>query len=151
MQSEILDQLDNEATQIAVEDMMRQYRTYLLTVPEDRMPNLTAQYTLEMPNFSNIKQSAVENAAVDNVDNESERKRFLIRIVRSLKKLSPLERQLIALKYLEMVPLFNQDIAAELHISLRKFYYTRNRALYKMALSMGVEKYKEEADAHEVR
>lgn len=144
MESEILDQLDNEATQIAVENMMRQYRTYLLTVPEDRMPKVTAQYTLEMPNFSNIKQSAVENAAIANVDSESDRKRFLIRIGRSLRKLNELERKLIALKYLEMDPLFNQDIAVELNISLRKFYYTRNRALYKMALSMGVEKYKED-------
>lgn len=144
MESEILDQLDNEATQIAVENMMRQYRTYLLTVPEDRMPKVTAQYTLEMPNFSNIKQSAVETAAIANVDSESDRKRFLIRIGRSLRKLNELERKLIALKYLEMDPLFNQDIAVELNISLRKFYYTRNRALYKMALSMGVEKYKED-------
>lgn len=151
MHSDILDQIDNEATQIAVENMMRQYRTYLLTVPEDRMPKVTAQYTLEMPNFSNIKQSAVENAAVDNVDNETERKKFLHRIARSLGKLSSLERKLIALKYLEMDPLFNQDIAAELHISPRKFYYTRNSALYKMALSMGVAKYKEEVNAHEVR
>lgn len=144
MESEILDQLDNEATQIAVENMMRQYRTYLLTVPEDRMPKVTAQYTLEMPNFSNIKQSAVENAAIANVDSESDRKKFLVRIGRSLRNLNELERKLIALKYLEMDPLFNQDIAVELNISLRKFYYTRNRALYKMALSMGVEKYKED-------
>ncbi|MFX3673300.1 MAG: ArpU family phage packaging/lysis transcriptional regulator [Paenisporosarcina sp.] len=144
MFAEILDQLDNEATQEAVEKELRQYRTYLLTVPEDRMPSLTAQYTLEMPNFSNVKQSAVENTAVANVDNESERGRFLKRISRSMNKLTWIERQIIAYKYLQMEPWYNLDIYLELKISRSKFYRLRNSALYRLAFAMGVEKYKEE-------
>lgn len=143
MEIEILGQLDNEATQTAVEKTLRQYRTYLLTVPEERMPSLTAQYTLEMPNYSNLKQSGVERAAIDNVDGEQERQRFLKRISISMKKLTMLERQLIFLKYLHMEPRYNYEIYRELNISESKFYRLRNNALYKLALALKIEKYKE--------
>lgn len=138
---ETLDQIDSEATQNAVEEMLRQYRTYMLTVPENRMPSLTANYTLEMPNYSTVKQSAVENAAIENVDAESKRQRFFIRISKGLRKLTTIERQLIALKYLQMEPLYNYEVYTELSISESKFYRQRNRALYKLALALGVEKY----------
>lgn len=141
---EILDQLDNTATQEAVENILRQYRTYMLTVPENRMPSLTAQYTLEMPSFSNIKQSGVEKAAIENVDSESERQRFFNRMSRSMNKLTGIERQLIALKYLQMEPLYNYEVFTEMNITESKFYRLRNRALYKLALALGVEKYRKE-------
>lgn len=136
-----LNQIDNEATQKAVEEILRQYRTYMLTVPEERMPTLTTQYKLEMPNFSNIKQSAVENAAIENVDAEAERKRFFVRMSSAMRKLTYIERQLIAVKYLQMEALYNYRVYTELNISESTFYRMRNKALYKLALALGVEKY----------
>lgn len=151
MDIEILGQLDSEATQEEVEKALRQYRTFMLTVPEERMPNLTAQYTLEMPNFSNIKQSAVENASLENVNNEVERSKFIGRISYGLRKLTLVERKIIGLKYLDLDPWYSTEIAEHLHIGKTKYYQLRNRAFYKMALAMGIEKYKEEVTSHEVR
>lgn len=136
-----LAQIDSAATQKAVEEKFRQYRTYMLTVPEDKMPSITTRYTLEMSNFSNVKSSAVENAAIDIADTDIEREKFFNWIASGMRKLTKIERKLIALKYLQMEPVYNYDIFTELNISESTFYRIRNQALYKLALSMRVVKF----------
>lgn len=136
-----LSQIDSAATQKAVEEKLRQYRTYMLTVPEDKMPSLTAHYTLEMPNYSNMKKSAVEDAAIENVDADIKREKFFSWISMGMRRLTKMERKLIAFKYLQMEPMYNYDICAELNISESSFYRIRNQALYKLALSLRIEKY----------
>lgn len=136
-----LAQIDSAATQKAVEGKLRQYRTYMLTVPEEKMPSLTAHYTLEMPNYSNVKTSAVEDAAIENVDSDIQREKFFNWISMGMKRLTKMERKLIAFKYLQMEPMYNYDICAELNISESSFYRVRNQALYKLALSLRIEKY----------
>ncbi|WP_369436136.1 hypothetical protein [Lysinibacillus fusiformis] len=39
---DLLNNIDGRATQEAVEAVLRQYRTYMLTTPEDMMPTVTA-------------------------------------------------------------------------------------------------------------
>lgn len=142
-----LAQIDSAATQKEVEEKFRQYRTYMLTVPEDKMPAITTRYTLEMPNFSNIKSSSVENAAIDIADSEIEREKFFNWIASGLRKLTKMERKLIALKYLQMEPVYNYDIYTELNISESSFYRIRNQALYKLALSLRIVKFIDVEDA----
>lgn len=139
--SDLLQQIDNVGTQKEVEQKLRQYRTYILTVPENKVPSITANYTLEMPNYSTIKKSAVEAMAINNVDAEAERQKFFSWIAKGMRKLNSIERKLIVLKYLQMEPMYNYEIYAELQMSESKFYRYRAKALYKLALALGIEKY----------
>lgn len=141
---DLLQNIDGKATQEAVEATLRQYRTFMLTTPEDLMPAITAKYTLEMPTFSNVKQSNVEGAAVKSADHFKEYEKFFSWFNRGLCKLTRIERHLITLAYLEMEPMYNYEIYTELNISERKFYRMRSKALYKLAMALGKEVYQDD-------
>ena len=140
---DLLKNIDGKATQQSIEATLRQYRTFMLTTPDEFMPSITAKYTLEMPTFSNIKQSSVEMAAIKSVDHIKECERFFTWFNRGLCKLTEIERRLITLAYLEMEPMYNYEICTELNVSERKFYRMRTTALYKLALALGKEVYQE--------
>lgn len=144
---DLLNNIDGKATQKAVEAVLRQYRTYMLTAPEDMMPAVTAKYTLEKPYYSNVKQSGVEKAAVKGADFMQEYIKFFSWFNRGLCKLTQIERQLISLAYLDVEPMYNYEIYTELRMSESKFYRIRSQALYKLALGLRVEVYQQEAMA----
>ena len=138
---DLLNNIDGKSTQVAVEDVLRQYRTYMLTTPEEMMPSVTVQYTLEMPNYSNVKQSGVENAAVKMADFGQSYIRFLTWFNRGFCKLSKVERQIISLAYLEVEPMYNYEIYLYMRMSESKYYRLRRRAFYRLAISLGIEVY----------
>lgn len=138
---DLLNNLDGRATQKAVEKVLRQYRTYLLTVPEENMPAITAKYTIEMPNFSNQFNSGVENKALENVEFPMKFSKFLSYFNRGFIKLNKVERQIISMCYLEEEAMYNYEIYTMLNMSESKFYRLRTRALYKLALGLGIEVY----------
>lgn len=144
--NDLLENIDGKATQEAVETSLRQYRTYSLTTPEDLMPRITTRYTLEMVNFSNVKSSSVEDAAIKSADFFKEQMKFFDWFNRGLTKLTTIERKLITLSYLEEEPMYNYEIYTMLNISERKFYRMKSKALYKLALALGVEKYVTEVE-----
>lgn len=144
---DLLQNIDGKATQEAVEATLRQYRTFMLTTPEDLMPAITTKYTLEMPTFSNVKQSSVEGAAVKSADHFKEYEKFFGWFNRGLCKLTQIERHLITLAYLDVEPMYNYEIYTELRMSESKFYRIRSQALYKLALGLRIEVYQQEAIA----
>lgn len=73
---DILKNIDRKATQKAIENILRQYRTYQLTTPEDLLPTITANYTLNMPSYSGGFHSKVENATIRNVEHNKQAKGF---------------------------------------------------------------------------
>lgn len=141
---DLLKNIDRSATQKAVEKVFRQYRTYMLTTTEDLMPKLTTKYTLEMPNFSNVKSSKTENAAIKLASFSEEYERFMNWFNRGFNRLNKIERQIITLSNLEENPLHNYEIYAKLNLSERTFYRIKSNALYKLALFLGVIVYEEE-------
>lgn len=141
--SDMLRAIDEKETAKAIEEKLREYRTYKLIAHEDKVPQITAKYTVEMPNFSNIKSSSTENVAIANVEGKKEAEEFFLKFAKAMNKLTFIERRLITLAFLADDPLFNYEICAELNISESKFYRLRTKALYKLALAMGVERYKE--------
>lgn len=138
---DILKNIDGKATQKAVEKILRQYRTYQLTTPEDLLPTVTANYSLNMPSYSRGFNSKVENAAIRNVEHYKQAKAFFERFNRAFYKLTQKERQIIVMACLEETPLFNYQISKKLHISERTFYRIKAQALYKLALALRVEVY----------
>lgn len=141
--TDTLTAIDEKETARAIEEKLREYRTYKLIAHEDKVPQITAKYTVEMPNFSNIKSSSTENTALANVQNKKDAEEFLSKFAKAMNKLTYIERKLITLAFLEDDPLFNYEICNELNISESKFYRLRTKALYKLALAMGVERYRE--------
>ncbi len=53
---------------------------YLLAVPEERVPKVTASYSLVPPSSSNQFSSSVEDAVIEKVDFEKERDAYIERI-----------------------------------------------------------------------
>lgn len=143
--NDLLKNIDGKATQAAVEKVFRQYRTYMLTTDDDLMPIITTRFSMEMPNFSNVKSSQVENAAVKMATLSSDYSKFIKWFNRGFNKLNKHERQLITLSYLEEDPRHNYEIYKDMNISERTFYRMRNKALYKLAISLGVEVYVDES------
>ena len=133
---DILKSIDGKATQKAIEKILRQYRTYKLTTPEEFLPTITPKYTLEMPSFGGEVQSKVENAAIKNVEHYRQAEKFFERFNHGLYKLTKKERQLIVMAFLEGVPKFNYEISNELCISERTFYRLKQQALYKLYKSV---------------
>lgn len=144
--NDLLNNINGKLTQDAVETVLRQYRTYMLTTPEDMMPAITAQYTLEMPNYSNVKQSGVENSAVKMAEYDQECIRFFTRFNRGLRKLSRMERQIISSAFLDVEPMYNYEVYTEMRMSESKYYRLRRSALYKLAIGLGIEVYESEED-----
>ncbi|WP_458412763.1 ArpU family phage packaging/lysis transcriptional regulator [Schinkia sp. CFF1] len=142
--NDLLKNIDGRATQEAIEKVFRQYRTYMLTTEDDLMPTVTTKYTLEMPNFSNVKSSRVEEAAVKMASFAVDYLKFMNWFNRGFNKLNKTERQLITLSYLEEDPLHNYEIYRDMNVSERTFYRMRNKALHKLAISLGVEVYADE-------
>jgi len=138
---DILKNIDGKATQKAIEKILRQYRTYQLTTPEDFLPTITANYTLNMPSYSGRFHSKVENTAIRNIEHYKQAKAFFERFNRAFYKLTQKERQIIVMACLEETPLYNYQISKKLHISERTFYRIKAQALYKLALALQVEVY----------
>lgn len=141
---DMLKSIDGKATQKAIEKVLRQYRTYQLTTPEDLLPTITPKYTLEMPSFGGGVNSKVENAAIKNVELYKQAEKFFERFNRGFYKLTKRERQIIIMAFLEEIPMFNYQVANELNVSERTFYRMKSQALYKLALALRVEVYQED-------
>ncbi|MEX3625786.1 ArpU family phage packaging/lysis transcriptional regulator [Viridibacillus arvi] len=141
---EILQEIDNKKTLDAIENQLRLYRTYTLTMPDEQLPKVTASYSIEMPNFSNIKQSSTENAAIYNIDKRIQIEKFMKRFSICLNKLTKIERQLIVMMYMTHEASYIYEICEALRVSKSKFYRLKSTALYKLALSTGVVVYADE-------
>lgn len=138
---QILINIDGKETQKAVEKVFSDYRIYKLTIPEEFLPSITPRYTLEMPSFSNTVGSKVEDIVIQKVNFNQEQVKFFNWFNKAFRKLTEFERKLITLCYLQDEPLHNYEVYRELNIAERTFYRARNRAIYKLALALGVEKY----------
>lgn len=138
-----LQSIDRNATKKKVESILEQYRIYLLQVSINKLPSITAKYTL-VPASSNIVRSSTEKAAIANVDYEIERSRFIERVVDAVNRLPKEERQLIILRYFGEEEWFDYQVYTELNISERHYYRLKANALYKLAFALNVESYKSE-------
>jgi len=137
-----LQTIDRTATRRKVEMILRQYRMYLLQVSLDKLPSITAKYTL-VPSGSNLPTSTTEKAAIANVDYEMERNRFIEMVIQGVNRLSDEERRLIILRYMGEEEWFDYQVYCELNLSERHYYRLKANALKKLAIAMQVEVYEE--------
>lgn len=138
-----LAKIDNKATQKAVEAILEKYRI-MCYAHMDIVPAVTPAYKLTPPTTTNAFHSTTEDAAINNVDYEMHKRKFIDNLMRAINKLTYQERRVIVVKYMGEEELFNYEASIQLGMSERSFYRIRNRAFYKIALSMQVEVYEEE-------
>ncbi|WP_026572486.1 ArpU family phage packaging/lysis transcriptional regulator [Bacillus sp. UNC438CL73TsuS30] len=139
----ILPKIDEKKTKEAVEAALEKYRMYLLSVTEEKVPKITASYSLQPPAFTNEFHSPVESAAIDKVDMERERENYIEWIRRAVNRLNFKERELIIKRYLEDEELFDYELYNEMRMSERKYYRLKARAFYKLAFALKIEVYEQ--------
>ena len=138
-----LPEIDREETKKAVESAFEKYRFYLLTVPDERLPKLTATYSLVPPTNTNEFHSSTEDIAIKNVDFERERDKYIEWIRRAVNRLSSREREIIVKRYLQDEEVFDYEIYNELGYGERKYYRLKARIFYKLAFLLKIEVYRE--------
>ncbi len=137
-----LPEIDRELTKKAVESALEKYRFYLLTIPEEKLPRITASYSLIPPSNTNEFHSSTEEVVIDRIDGERERIEYIERIRRAVNRLGIRERELIIKRYLEEDEVFDYEIYNELGMSERKYYRLKARIFYKVAFILKLEVYK---------
>ncbi|MGD7021763.1 ArpU family phage packaging/lysis transcriptional regulator [Rossellomorea vietnamensis] len=140
----MLPEIDREKTKAAVESALEKYRFYLLTVPEDKLPKVTASYSLVPPSFSNEFHSSTEQAVMDRIELEIAKSKHIEWVLRGVNRLSKVEREIIYKRYLEDEEIFDYEIYNEIGISERRYYRLKARIFYKLAFLLKIEEYKSE-------
>jgi ArpU family phage transcriptional regulator len=139
----MLPEIDREKTKEAVEAALEKYRMFLLSFPEEKVPKITASYTLQPPAFTNEFHSPVEDAVIHKVDMEKERERYIDWVRKGINKLNFKEREMIIKRYLEDEEMYDYELYNEMGMSERKFYRLKSRAFYKLAFALKLEVYEE--------
>lgn len=136
-----LPEIDREKTKMAVEKALETYRYYSLQVSLDRLPSVTASYSL-MPASKSLPSSSTENAAIANLDYEQKRMKYINWIANAVNRMSKLERTIIYKRYLEDGEMFDYEIYRDLNMSERNYYRIKSRMFYKLAFALKIEVYK---------
>jgi len=139
----VLPEINREETKKAVEAAFEKYRFYLLTVPDERLPKLTATYSLVPPINTNEFHSSTEDIAIRTVDFERERDKYIEWIGKAVNRLSPKEREIIIKRYLKDDEIFDYELYNELGYSESRYYRYKARIFYKLAFILKVEVYNE--------
>jgi len=133
--------IDEKKTKLALELALEKYRKYLVTLPVDKMPTITASYTLAPPSNTNVVSSKTENAAIERVEFELERTNYMKSIMDALSTLKPEERTIMIERYLKEEVSYDIDIWTELNIGKTKYYKLKYQAMLRMAFALKVEVY----------
>ncbi|CRK80326.1 phage transcriptional regulator, ArpU family [Neobacillus massiliamazoniensis] len=138
----MLPELDREKTKEAVEKALENYKLFLLSIPDEKIPKVTANYSFEVPpTFGNGFHSSTEDTAIEKVDKEREREKYINWVRKAVNKLNFKEREMIIKRYLSDEEIYDYEIYNEMGMSERKFYRFKARAFYKLAFALKVEVY----------
>lgn len=140
-----LPEIDRDKTKAAVEKALETYRLFALQVSLDRLPSITASYSLA-PAASNLPSSSTEQAAIANVEYEQKRIKYITWIANAVNRISKIERAIIYKRYLQDNELFDYQIYRELNMSERNYYRLKSRLFYKLAFALKIEVYKEDVE-----
>jgi ArpU family phage transcriptional regulator len=137
----ILPEIDREKTKDEVEKTLEQYRIFLLSIPEGKVPKITASYSLQPPAITNEFHSSTESAAIEKVDYEREREKYIEWVRRGVNRLKFKEREIIVKRYFDDEEMYDYELYNKLGMSERKYYRLKARAFYSLALALKIEVY----------
>ena len=137
----MLPEIDREKTKEKVEQVLEKYRMFLLSVPEEKLPKITANYSLTPPAFTNEFHSPTESAAIDKVDLEKAKEKHIEWVRKAINKLNFKEREMIIKRYLSDEEMYDYQVYNQMGMSERKFYRFKARTFYKLAFALKIEVY----------
>ncbi|PFD32608.1 MULTISPECIES: ArpU family phage packaging/lysis transcriptional regulator [Bacillus cereus group] len=142
--------LDEEETKNEVEKVFEDYRIYLSQMPSDILPKVTASYSIVPPSVTNEFNSSTENIAIERVQYEMARDKFMNWVHRAVNRLPKRERQIIYMYYLEEEKGYDPDIMDEVKLGRTTYYKVKGKALLRLAFSLRKEVFKQKPQSEEV-
>ncbi|WP_242290011.1 ArpU family phage packaging/lysis transcriptional regulator [Bacillus cereus group sp. BfR-BA-01319] len=142
--------LDEEETKNEVEKVFEEYRMYLSQMPSDILPKVTASYSIVPPSVTNEFNSSTENIAIERVQYEMARDKFMNWVYRAVNRLPKRERQIIYMYYMEEEKGYDPDIMDEVGLGRTTYYKVKGKALLRLAFSLRKEVFKQKAQTEEV-
>lgn len=136
-------EIDKRKTKNEVEKVLAMYRRFTLQVSLNKLPSITASYSLA-PSSSNLPSSTTENAALANVQYERDRIEYLEWVSEAVNRLGETERTIIYMRYLKTSEEFDYQIYNELNMSERSYYRMKSNMFTNLALALNIVVYKEE-------
>lgn len=143
MQLTFLPAIDEDETKRNVENAFEQYKMMILMNPNDIEPKITSTFKLTPTSSSNEFNSSTENIALQRIEIEQKRSKYINRIIRAVNRLNYQERTIIIARYIADDEVFDYEVYQELGYSESKYYRIKARAFYKLAFMLGIEVYKE--------
>jgi ArpU family phage transcriptional regulator len=140
--TENVPKINEKATKKAVEEALDEYRDYLITLPSNLMPKVTASYSIIPPSFTNEFHSSTENAALERIQFLEERNAYFKWINEAVDTLKEDERLIIYNRYMKQDVGYDPDIWAELGIGRTKYYIVKGQALLRLGFALQIEVYK---------
>ncbi|MBG9498526.1 ArpU family transcriptional regulator [Bacillus thuringiensis] len=142
--------LDEEETKNEVEKVFEEYRMYLSQMPSDILPKVTASYSIVPPSVTNEFNSSTENIAIERLQYETAKDKFMNWVHRAVNRLPKRERQIIHMYYMEEGKGYDPDIMDEVKLGRTTYYKVKGKALLRLAFSLRKEVFKQRAQNEEV-
>ncbi|AXY05506.1 ArpU family transcriptional regulator [Bacillus thuringiensis LM1212] len=142
--------LDEEETKNEVEKVFEEYRMYLSQMPSDILPKVTASYSIVPPSVTNEFNSSTENIAIERLQYEMARDKFMNWVHRAVNRLPKRERQIIHMYYMEEEKGYDPDIMDAVRLGRTTYYKVKGKALLRLAFSLRKEVFKQKAQNEEV-
>ncbi|HHL0970315.1 TPA: ArpU family phage packaging/lysis transcriptional regulator [Bacillus cereus] len=142
--------LDEEETKNEVEKVFEEYRMYVSQMPSDILPKVTASYSIVPPSVTNEFNSSTENIAIERLQYEMARDKFMNWVHRAVNRLPKRERQIIYMYYMKEEKGYDPDIMDEVRLGRTTYYKVKGKALLRLAFSMRKEIFKQNTQSEEV-
>jgi len=138
-----LPELDRKATQRAVESALERYRLFKYLTFEEREASITSHLDTVGGGRSSLPGDQTGSTAIYNTDEQEKRKKYCEWIERSVKRLPPMEKFLIEVRYMADDAEYITDYNVYCHkfqppISAVTYDKIRWKAFYKLALNLNI-------------
>lgn len=136
-------EIDRETTRQRVEQYLKTARIYRQIGLVRREMKVTTSPEPRYHGPTNVAGKPVEETAIWNVNTEERMKEITERVQKAVGRLGKLERQIIEKRYLEDEDVYDYNVYSELHLSERKYYRLKSKAIYKLAFMLRLEAFVE--------
>jgi len=144
--SMFLPTINSKATKKKVEKIFDEYRMYLVTLPSDFLPKITASYSMLPASVTNKFHSSTEDAAIERIEFELERNKFVNKVHAAVNSLKPDERFIIIKCFMQQHAGYDPDIYLELGMGKTRYYEIKGEAMLRLAFALQIEVYKKKSE-----
>lgn len=139
-------EIDRETTRQRVEEYLEMARIYSQIGFVRREMKVTAAPDPRYHGPTNAVGRPAEEVAAWNVDTEERMKEITEKVQKAVSRLGKLERQIIEKRYLEDEDTHDYHVYMDLHMSERRYYRLKSKAIYKLAFMLRLEAFVEPDD-----